>query len=261
MRFRNLIDLADNPNFISGLHNYCDRWCERCPLTARCVLYATEEADSDIDPASRDLSNAAFWQKLASIFQETRQMISAWAEENGVDLSPSVLAEAEEQNERQRAQATNHPLARAAEAYAHSVNQWFENDFRQMEEFSDASAGSDEIVEHDEDVNDYVAVIRWYQFFIAVKMIRGLMSRVDEDEYLGAEDSRDSDGSVKAALIAIDRSVGAWKLIGELRRENADSIQKFLLDLEKLRLRAEEEFPLARDFIRPGFDEDLDRLH
>lgn len=260
MRFRNLIDLADNPNFISGIHNYCDRWCERCPLTARCLVYATEEADPDVNPASRDISNAAFWEKLASIFQETREMISAWAQENGVDLSPGVLAEAQEQNDRKRAEATNHPLARAAEAYAHSVNYWFENDFKQMEVFSDARSPSDEILEHDEEVNNYVSVIRWYQFFIAVKMIRGLMSRVDEDEYPG-DDDRDSDGSVKAALIAIDRSVGAWKLMGELRQDNADSIQKFLLELEKLRLRAEAEFPLARDFIRPGFDEDLDMLH
>src|SRR6266550_3571742 len=82
MRSRNLIDLADNPNFTSGVHNYCDRWCERCPLTARCVVYATEEADPDIDPASHDITNAAFWQKLASIFQETREMLTALAEEN-----------------------------------------------------------------------------------------------------------------------------------------------------------------------------------
>jgi hypothetical protein len=123
MRTRNVIDLLDNPNFISGIHNYCDRWCERCPFTARCVVYATEEADSDIDSAGRDMSNAAFWQKLASIFQETHDLISAWAEENEVDLSPSLLAEAEEQNERQRRQARNRPLGRAAEEYALAVNE------------------------------------------------------------------------------------------------------------------------------------------
>ena len=31
--------LAKNPNFISGIHNYCDRWCERCPFTARCMNF------------------------------------------------------------------------------------------------------------------------------------------------------------------------------------------------------------------------------
>ncbi|SRR2546430_6145180 len=259
MRLKEIRELAGNPNFISGIHNYCDRWCERCPFTARCLVYATEEADSDSDPASRDINNAAFWQNLTSIFQETREMIAAWAEENQVDLTPSTLAEIKQQKDRQRGQARNHPLARAAEEYAWAVKEWFEQDFREAKVFSDTAGDSDERLELDEDVNDYVEVIRWYQFFIAAKMIRGLMSRIDEDEHLD-EEPRDSDGSIKVALIAIDRSLAAWKLLAETR-ENSDSIRKLLLDLEKLRLRAEGNFPGARDFMRPGFDENLDMLH
>jgi hypothetical protein len=260
MRMKDISELAKNPNLISGIYNYCDRWCERCPFTARCLVYATEEADPDNDPASRDIRNAAFWQKLASIFQETKEMIPEWAVENGVDLSPSVLAVAKEQKDRQRGQARTHPLARAAEEYARAVSQWFEKEFPQMEVFSD-TAEADKTIELDEDTQDYVEVIRWYQYFIAAKTIRGILSRVDEDKYLADEDPRDSDGSIKAALIAIDRSLSAWKLMGELRRENSDSIHRLLLDLETLRLGAEREFPRARDFIRPGFDENLDVLH
>ena len=260
MRMKDISELAKNPNLISGIYNYCDRWCERCPFTARCLVYATEEADPDNDPASRDISNAAFWQKLASIFQETKEMIPKWVVENGVDLSPSALAEAKEQKDRQRGHARTHPLARAAEEYARAVSQWFEKEFPQMEVFSDA-AEADKTIGLDEDAQDYVEVIRWYQYFIAAKTIRGILSRVDEDKYLADEDPRDSDGSIKAALIAIDRSLSAWKLMGELRRENSESINKLLLDLEKLRLGAEIEFPRARDFIRPGFDENLDVLH
>jgi len=254
MRSKDLIDLADDPNLISGIYNYCDRWCERCAFSGRCLLYVTEKADEDNDPASRDINNEAFWHKLASIYAETKEMISEWAEENGVDLSPSVLAEAEEQNDRKRAQTRNHPLAKAAEEYAFTVNQWFENEFKHVEVFSDTSAGSNESIDQADDVNDYLEVIRWYQFLIAVKLMRGISSRVEEEEY-GDEEWRDSDGSAKVALIAIDRSISAWKLLGKLRSENADSIRKLLLDLEKLRLHAEREFPTARDFIRPGFDE------
>jgi len=256
---KDISELAKNPNLISGIYNYCDRWCERCPFTARCLVYATEE-DPDNDPATRDISNAAFWQKLAAIFQETKEMIPEWVGENGVDLSPSALAEAKEQKDRQRGHARTHPLARAAEEYARVVSQWFEKEFPQMEVFSDA-AEADKTIGLDEDAQDYVEVIRWYQYFIAAKTIRGILSRVDEDKYLADEDPRDSDGSMKAALIAIDRSLSAWKLMGELRRENSESINKLLLDLEKLRLGAEIEFPRARDFIRPGFDENLDVLH
>ena len=258
MRFK---ELVDNPNFISGIHNYCDRWCERCHFTARCAVYAAEEADLDNDPSSRDINNAAFWQKLSSIFKETLEMISEWAEENGVDLSEEALAPIGELKEKQREDTRKHPLAKAAERYAFDVSEWFEKEFPQIDLISVLPAESNSSETEDEE-NDYIEVVRWYQYFIAVKMIRGLMSRIDEDDYLDEEDPRDSDGSAKVALMAIDRSISAWKLMCDLRPENADSIHGLLFQLEKLRSSAEREFPNARDFIRPGFDEPtLDLLH
>src|ERR1700730_17566910 len=71
MRSKDLTELARNSDFISGIYNYCDRWCERCPFTARCLVFATEKADEDDDPESRDIRNAKFWQKLASTFEQT----------------------------------------------------------------------------------------------------------------------------------------------------------------------------------------------
>jgi len=59
MRRRTLTELANNPDLISGIYNYCDRWCERCPLTSRCLVYATEQEDND-SPESRDIHNEAF---------------------------------------------------------------------------------------------------------------------------------------------------------------------------------------------------------
>lgn len=43
--------LAENPKFISGIYNYCDRWCERCPFTSRCMNFALDEeqfGDSEV---------------------------------------------------------------------------------------------------------------------------------------------------------------------------------------------------------------------
>ena len=207
MRFK---DLASNPDLISGIHNYCDRWCERCDFTARCAVYAAEDADPDNDPASRDISNAAFWQKLTSIFKETHEMIAEWAEKNGVDLSEAALAPIAELQERQRRDTRKHPLAKAAEKYAFDVSKWFDKEFPRVDDVCDMPPQSTEIEAAEaaaDNVADYAEVVHWYQFFIAVKMMRGLMSRLDEDDYLGEDDPRDSDGSVKVALIAIDRSI------------------------------------------------------
>jgi hypothetical protein len=37
MTSKRLKQLAANPRHIPGVYNYCDRWCERCPLTSRCL--------------------------------------------------------------------------------------------------------------------------------------------------------------------------------------------------------------------------------
>jgi hypothetical protein len=256
-----LNDPPRNLDFISGIHNYCDRWCERCHFTARCEVYAAEVVNPD-DCSSHDISNAAFWQKLKSTFEVTHKMITEWAEKNGIDLSEEALAPIAELQDKQRRDTRKHPLAQAAEKYAFDLREWFAKEFPQIEEFTDTLPSSEDTYETDQDVNDYVEVVQWYQFFIAVKTMRALMSRLDEDDYLDSEDARDSDGSAKVALIAIDRSISAWKLMYDLRPEAADSIQRLLIQLDKMRSETEREFPNARDFIRPGFDEPtLELLH
>jgi hypothetical protein len=102
-------------------------------------------------------------------------------------------------------------------------------------------------------------VIQWYQYQIAVKLMRALSCRDDgwEDEPEMADFPRDSDGSAKVALIGIDRSIAAWRLVQLSLPERCESIVPLILQLDRLRKRVEKHFPEARDFVRPGFDEVL----
>lgn len=43
--------------FIPGIHNYCDRWCERCYFTSRCRVY--EKLDES-DTEANDINNKQF---------------------------------------------------------------------------------------------------------------------------------------------------------------------------------------------------------
>ncbi len=65
MKAKELVELAGDPRFISGIYNYCDRWCERCNFTSRCLTYEQlpESSKSD-DPAASDLDNAKFWEEM-----------------------------------------------------------------------------------------------------------------------------------------------------------------------------------------------------
>ncbi len=250
MRRRSLTELAGNPDLISGIYNYCDRWCERCPLTSRCLVYATEQVDHNGSHNgsmhSHDQRNEAFWHKLSSVLLETQEMISEWAREAGLDLS--YVPEEETQRRKHRRQLVdNHPLARAGKKYANSASDWFRG-------FDHAEQNG-----HLEQLEDAREVIQWYQYQIAVKIMRALSCRGDgwEDEPEMADFPKDSDGSAKVALIGIDRSIAAWRWMQLSLPERLDSIVPLILQLERLRRRVEKAFPEARGFVRPGFDEIL----
>lgn len=244
MRRRTLTDLANNPDLISGIYNYCDRWCERCPLTSRCLVYATEQEDDNSFPRN-DLRNEAFWQKLSLIFQETRELIVEWAKEAGVDLNGSK-DEDESRQHRKRQLVDNHPLTKAGKKYANAASDWF----RELDQMLEVS-------ENFEQLEDAREVVQWYQYQIAVKTMRALSGRkeeLEEDPEI-IEFPRDSDGSAKVALIGVDRSIAAWRLMQLSLPERTASIVPLILQLERLRNRLEKAFPEARDFVRPGFDE------
>jgi len=106
-------------------------------------------------------------------------------------------------------------------------------------------------------LNDITDVIRWYQYFISVKIHRALSGRSeDREEWPDDDMTSDADGSAKIALIAIDRSIGAWGALNNEFPEQQDETLNILVLLDRLRKSLEREFPEARAFIRPGFDEE-----
>ena len=256
---------AGDPRFIPGIYNYCDRWCERCPLSNRCLTYAMEQEDDDGDPVARDLSNEKFWQKLQEQFQNTLEMLQQDAKARGIDLNDPKLeakAKARERAERRLA-AKNRPLTRDAMAYTKAAEAWFkearplftakgvELDTLERLETGNPQAEAAEL-------SELVEVIRWYQHFIYVKLCRavdsGATEELDRPEVLKAY-PKDSDGSAKIALIAIDRSIEAWASLRiALGGEAEDTILDLLAQLAAIRREAEKVFPHARAFVRPGFD-------
>ncbi len=279
-----LIELAGNPNFISGIHNYCDRWCERCQFTSKCAVYAIEQADPDIDDQTRDITNEKFWRKMHEIFQVTAEMISDWAVENDIDLDSIDCEEAIAEHDREVEEAERDELSQAAHAYSDAVEAWFKNAFTSQTSVYDDTTGVSESAADEITVADAIEVIRWYQFFIAVKTFRAISGSnrfagrevedealsfdcfsdeagddedVDYDAVLTRSAKMDSHGSAKVALVAIARSTAAWRSLQISLPEKSDTIQTLLVELDKLRRSLEARFPRVHEFIRPGFDESV----
>ena len=286
MRRDDLRDLAGDPNLISGIYNYCDRWCERCQFTSRCFLYATEQADPDLDdPEVRDINNEKFWRKLQDIFRSTAEMIAEWAAETGVDLNSIDVSEEMAERERAAEAAEQSELSQRAQQYLTNVNNWFRDEFNSEENVHADMQTVSRTEDEDITIQDAVAVIRWYQFFIAVKLMRALSGAIeaDDDEDLSDDDElsmdfltdyeaaddedvdfdeitarterMDANGSAKVALVAMDRSIAAWRSLQMSLPDKSETIKSMLVELSGLRVSVEARFPRARDFIRPGLDE------
>lgn len=260
MNKKRLQELADNPNFISGIYNYCDRWCERCAFTSRCMNYAFSEEEFD-DPESRDINNKAFWEKMTEIFKITEEMLQEIARKLGIDLDATDMEEISEKERRLRLAAEENECAVKSREYATMVKEWFDTSGDVFKLKADEINYEVELEFPNSDplgkitrIEDSIDVIHWYQNLIYVKLMRALQGRLDDRDEELEDFPKDSDGSAKIALIAIDRSIAAW---GEMLRqfsEKEDVLLKILIHLDKLRRRVEREFPHARTFIRPGFD-------
>ena len=261
MKKEDIKKLAKNKDFISGIYNYCDRWCERCPFTSRCMNYAMSR-EYTTDPEASDINNEKFWQSLSEIFKVTREMLEESAEELGIDIE-SIDFEAASQEENIKDKIVeNHECCRAAKKYSEMVTELFESEYiptlrvvDKQERKNTVELKSVDSLNGPVAIEELVEIIYWYQHFIYVKLMRSVHNTLGNTAELLEDYPKDSDGSAKVALIAIDRSMAAWTHMHDYFPNLQAQILSILAQLERLRKRVETIFPEARNFIRPGFDE------
>ena len=80
---------------------------------------------------------------------------------------------------------------------------------------------------------------------------------MEKEDELWNDLPKDSDGSAKVSLIGIDHSLKAWGRLMKNYPAEENSILDMLVYLERLKKDIEKDFPNARGFIRPGFDDDI----
>src|SRR5438445_13552430 len=76
-----LLERASNPRLIPGIYNYCDRRCDRCPFTERCLTYIDVRAYEARHPDAGPLD------QVQQSFQQTFELLEAWCEREGIDFA------------------------------------------------------------------------------------------------------------------------------------------------------------------------------
>jgi len=251
MNKEKLIKEARNPKYISGIYNYCDRWCERCQFTSRCLNYKIgKEKYADLE--KHDISSAEFWEGFSNLMKDTIDMIKDKAEEMGIDINSLEIDESEK-----KAENVIHLTSEMANKYITLVDDWFDSCkyvYGDSEVYQKLNNSKEAAVKFD----DIVQIIRWYQMQIYVKIQRAIDVETDKDNDFSEDFPNDSEGSVKVALIGIDRSIGAWTKMLDFFPDRKEKLMKIISFLNLLCSIVERRFPKARDFIRPGFDQIYD---
>jgi len=250
-------------NNIPGIYNWCDKWCERCPLTSKCLLY---ERETGLTDEEKDISNEAFWDNLSAIFSETAAIIQKDAEKFGLDLnaiSPEEKKEAVQEHQIKKLMVDSHPLSELSEKYPYKVKDWMDkyaihiNADRIIKEVNIGLRTEEEAENIILSLKDGLEIIRWYQFMVHVKCKRALsdvqMDVIFDDDL--PEEEKSYNGSAKVASISIDRSIHSWALLLEFLPEQESNILDILSLLQKIKGLLQDTFPHFDKFIRPGFDD------
>ncbi|MBW2284331.1 MAG: hypothetical protein JRF65_06995 [Deltaproteobacteria bacterium] len=251
-------DIAQHGDFITGIHQYCDGWCERCAFTTQCLTFALETGDPD-ENESRDINNKAFWDQLAETFKAVSDQLREAMEAYDIDFDESEIQLPDMNDHMDDEIARCHESCRAARIYGEHVDSWFhqardlfgEEDIPIDPGMEMAAAAH---VEANDRLQEGLDVVRWYQHQIYVKLMRAVRSELVEARDGIDEFAKDSEGSAKVALIGIERSIAAWEDVRNHFPVMQDKVGELQGRLQRLSVKVEKAFPDARAFIRPGFD-------
>jgi hypothetical protein len=238
VEFDRLIERARNPRLIPGIYNYCDSRCARCTFSDRCLTFLDHQ---ELEAAGAVDGTASATSVGASMRLAT-EMIAEAARLKRIDLT--AIDELEDDDPR------IDPECHRADPIAVRSSEYGDLAWRIAKAVEPLV-----VARGDEAVIDAVGTIDWFSSLIRAKVYRaicGLAERWNPDDDV----QTDYNGSAKVALIGIEESRRAWRVLMEEGKATADGVPAQAVKmLDGLEAAIRERFPRVMDFVRPGFDE------
>lgn len=221
-------------DFIHSIHNYCDRWCDKCQMSSKCPIFYFE--NQIVKLANEDPSKISPSDKLKHTFNLTNKIIEKDLKNKGItiDMPSRVTSDFFPKIPKKEQKVLDY-----AKAYSQSTSEWL----KRKGEFNPFS---------DEEKLESVNVILYYHVFISAKLARAFFGRKIDPDNRGHQS--DSNGSAKITLIAIQKSLDSWTVLLKYYKDEEELILQQCLKLKKLKEMMESFFPNAQKFLRPGFD-------
>ncbi len=252
-----LMEEAGKEHYISGVYNYCDRWCERCSFTGRCLNFAMGERQrarrraQGEDPDNPD----ALWEDFQESIHTALVMARKMAEEMGIDVE-NLPPDPEEEQEPHPLEAVAWEIFNGGQSILErlgSVLEW-ENDGAEVPVCCLDEAEETQVWR----LKESLEVIQWYHTLLVPKTHRALDEEaldalVDGDEeHLAVGDAR---GTAKLVHECCGRLVGALHQVETIVPQVAEQVRPAMLAAYRLREGIVAAVPGCLGYHRPGLDD------
>jgi len=239
--FDRLLERAADPDLIPGIYNYCDRRCDRCRFSARCLSYL-EGAGGPVRPDGE--SGAGVATMAGPSLGRALEMMRIAAERAGVDLTnaPEEAARQEREDDACERRTLADPIVALSRQY--TLTTWPITH----------ALWPIVMARGDAAVLDAIETIERLCIPVSSKTYRAVRGAVEPD-FDAANLQSDPNGSAKIARLIVDESRRAWRVLMEVGRATADGVPARLVRiLDELDAGITARFPRAMAFVRPGFD-------
>ena len=243
--------LVKDEKYIPGIYNYCDRWCERCCYTDKCLSFELSKSQLE---SNAPFDKKKFWSNLENSFGLVKDMLNEYMIEHGIE-PPS-----EEENEKIESEMkkidediNSNPIIVESRIYTKDSGKLLkENDYYSsvLNKVTEEQSAKESLIE----LQDAIETILFYNSLIFVKLSRVFYSYYSTE--FEEEDSVEDDKliSAKIAVVAIERSMAAWHFILEHFDTQSDRVVDIILHLNKIKMGIEKTIPKVLNFKRPYFD-------
>lgn len=256
-----LLREVQNENHISGIYNLCDRWCEKCSYTSRCLTFTIEQKrfpNGILSPAL-----PGFWEQIHSLFNDTKELLDDYIRLHNIPM-PTEKEQKEidaQRSEVDRKIKLNHLVVESEKYFKDVVGFMKEQNYflpkiEESDEESEEENNEQEIELFDprpDIIKEAIEIIIYYSPFIHVKIARtmhGIFDNEDEeDDYMG-----DILVSSRLAVVAIERSMAAWQILFNEYKPLHETMIEFLLKLNDLKKGIEALIPEVKTYKRPYFE-------
>lgn len=249
----------ENKEYIDGIFNYCDRWCEKCKFTANCFLFTQESKIK-----THEILHNGNMSNIEEVFdkefdnlknEDDKEEYDDFMDEDFFDSisdeDDDLIKHEDEEKE------PEHPVNDLIDKYflkSHSLIESIDAKFRFLSELKENHKSS--IVKK---AFDDFEILMWYHTLIGAKMKRALhgldeVSKEDDEEVREIHED-DMNGSAKVGIISVKRSISALENLHDTLPEFSNDIEESLILLGKILNYSDELFPNCMEFKRPGFDD------